>query len=88
MTIGLRPSSAKRRSACSRWASLEIFELDILDAGLGLELLGAAIGGLVEGFVELAAEIEQEAGLDVGLRDRPWPSSRLRPGGRERIRFM
>jgi hypothetical protein len=38
-------------------------ELDIFDAGLGLELLGAVIGGLVERLVELAAQVEQQRRL-------------------------
>ena len=41
------------------------FELEIVDAGFGLEFLGAVEGGLVEGFVELAAEIVDERRLDV-----------------------
>ena len=40
-------------------------EIDIVDAGLLLEFLGAVVGGLVEGFVELAAEIVEQRRLDV-----------------------
>ena len=41
------------------------FELAIFDAGFGLELFGAVEGRLVEGFVELAAEIVEHRRLDV-----------------------
>ena len=41
-------------------------EVAKLDAGLGLELLGAVEGGLVEGFVELAAQVVDDRRLDVG----------------------
>ena len=40
-------------------------EIAIFDAGFGLELLGAVEGRLVEGFVELAAEIVDDRRLDV-----------------------
>src|SRR4029078_8461032 len=41
------------------------FELDVGGAGLGLELFGAVIGSLVEGFVELAAKIVEDGRLDI-----------------------
>ena len=41
-------------------------ELAIGDAGLGLELLGAVVHALVEGLVELAADVEDDGGLVVG----------------------
>ena len=44
-------------------------EIAVLDAGLLLELLGAGIDALVEGFVELAAEIVDDGGLE--RRSRP-----------------
>ena len=40
-------------------------ELAIGDAGLGLELLGAVEHALVEGLVELAADVEDDGGLVV-----------------------
>jgi Fe2+ transport system protein FeoA len=43
-------------------------EIAVVDAGLGLELLGAGIGGLVEGFVELAAEVVDDRRLDRARR--------------------
>jgi len=41
------------------------FELDIFDAGFGLELLGPVVGRLVERFVELAAEIIEQRRLRI-----------------------
>ncbi len=40
-------------------------EFQVLDAGLVLEPFGAVIGGLVEGFVELAAHIEDDGRLEI-----------------------
>ena len=40
-------------------------ELEDGNAGLGLELLGAVVGRLVEGFVELAAHVEDDGRLEV-----------------------
>jgi hypothetical protein len=49
-------------------------EVAVLDAGLGLELLGAGIGGLVEALVELAAEVVDDGRLDVGRPTAQSPS--------------
>ena len=53
------------RSACSRWASAGDLELAVRDPGLLLEALGAVVGGLVEGLVELAAHVEDDGRLEV-----------------------
>ncbi|CDX32277.1 conserved hypothetical protein [Mesorhizobium sp. SOD10] len=45
-------------------------EFDIGDAGFLLELLGAVIGGLVEGFVELAAQIVENGRLHIRRESR------------------
>src|SRR5690606_3676705 len=44
-------------------------ELDIFNAGLALELLGTVERSLVEGLVELAAEIKQQTRLYIFLRE-------------------
>jgi hypothetical protein len=41
-------------------------EVRIVHLGLGLELLGAGIDPFVERLVELAADVEDDRGLDVG----------------------
>ena len=46
------------------------FELDIGDAGLGLEFLGAVERRLVERLVEFAAEIVKQRRLNVGRERR------------------
>ena len=46
------------------------FELAVFNAGFGLELFRAVEGCFVEGFVELAAEIENERRLDVSGKSR------------------
>ena len=46
------------------------FELDIFDAGLGLEFFRAVEGRFVERFVELSAEIVEQRRLDVGREGR------------------
>ena len=43
-------------------------ELGIARLGLVLELLGAVIDAFVERLVELAADVEDDRGLDVGRR--------------------
>ncbi len=60
MTIGLAPASAKRRSACSRWAS-DCSSISRKSPPVSsAQRCGAVEGGLVEGFVELAAEVEDQ----------------------------
>ena len=56
------------------------FEFAIGDAALGLELLRAVVHRLVEGLVELAADVEHDGGLVVGGQccgGAKWPA-RLR----------
>ena len=69
------------REAAQRLLALGVlleFELGVFDARLLLEPLGALVGGLVEGFVELAAPVEDDRRVGVlGMgRDR-----REREGG-------
>ena len=68
-----RRCRAALRHAAQRLLALALvgdLELEIGDAGLLLELLGAVVGGLVERLVELAAHVEDDRGLEVlgGLR--------------------
>ena len=56
------------RHAAQRLVALALvgdLELEIADAGLVLELLGAVIGGLVERLVELAAHVEDDGRREV-----------------------
>ena len=64
--IGSWPRWAKRRCACSNWVSLVTSNSRIVHLGLGLELLGAVVDPFVERLVELAADVEDDGGLDVG----------------------
>ena len=63
------------------------FEIAELDAGLGLELLGADEDAFVEGFVELAALVIDHGGLDRRLRHRR-DSRESDAGQRQRKRFQ
>ena len=56
-------------------------ELEIVEAGLGLELLGAVVGGLVERLVELAAHVEDHGRREV-RRLAPNPAHSM-PIGRQ-----
>ena len=56
------------------------FEAAILDVEFLLELLGAVIDALVEGFVELAAEVVDDPRLEIGGGSRKRGSHHRRGG--------
>ena len=87
MMIGLKPSLANLRRTCSRWASFWISRSRKGTLNSFAELGRAVEHALVEGFVELAAEIIDDGRLDLGgvSRGGGEEAARANGGGQETV---
>ena len=84
-TIGLEAVAGEAAQGLLALGVVLRFEIAVIDAGLLLELLGAAMDAFVEGLVELAAEVVDDRGLEGVLRAKRL--SWRRRGPRARSRF-